>query len=128
MPVTAASPGAAVGWANRRAEDEPPNRFDERTTSLEPEPRGDFDFETPAGPELIAARWARAERLALARQPSSAPQSASGDLGGGPRVVDPCPADGSPGAISDYEYDIRDGKVPRPTGVVLDPDTDEIVG
>ncbi len=42
---------------------------------------------------------------------------------GDPCLLDPAP----PGSITDFEADIRDGKV-QITGVILDPETDEIIG
>lgn len=86
----------------------------------------ELDTPADAAPATLAAvHRGRSPTGVLARQP--APPSSSGSPPAGSAPSDPC-ADAVPaGSISDYERDIRDGKV-RINGVVLDPETEEVIG
>lgn len=76
---------------------------------------------------LAAVRLGSSPIGILARAPN-APSGARPSGPDGPPPIDPCLVSGTPpGSISGFEYDVRDGKA-KIDGVVLDPDTDEIIG
>ena len=105
----------------------PPDEGDCAPRIVRADELGEADLMSDAtvteGPvQLAAMRHDPVPARRLARTPSG-PE----DVAPAP-VLDPCDVDSAPaGALSEFEYDVRDGKR-QITGVILDPETEEVIG